>query len=169
MLRWLKWLDEHGGVDSGGCSAFFLSSLFSAFISVEHCLSCFASSRDSVSCDVDSVSRRSNSSSSRVLDSFAAFNSSSSRRNSASRRIMSPYSVFIWRSCFSRTLWSSECFLILWWSKSSFVALWACFLETFTPLYKQAYDFLVAIAEPVCRYLSIFHSCGYECYSLSVH
>lgn len=36
--------------------------------------------------------------------------------------------------------------------------LWACadgriFLETFSPLYKQAYDFLIAIAEPVCRYL----------------
>ncbi|EPS57390.1 hypothetical protein M569_17428, partial [Genlisea aurea] len=33
--------------------------------------------------------------------------------------------------------------------------LWACsdgriFLETFSPLYKQAYDFLIAIAEPVC-------------------
>lgn len=35
--------------------------------------------------------------------------------------------------------------------------LWACadgriFLETDSPLYKQAYDFLIAIAEPVCRY-----------------
>ncbi|XP_031495189.1 general transcription and DNA repair factor IIH helicase subunit XPB1-like [Nymphaea colorata] len=34
--------------------------------------------------------------------------------------------------------------------------LWVCvdgriFLETFSPLYKQAYDFLIAIAEPVCR------------------
>ncbi|XP_042388706.1 general transcription and DNA repair factor IIH helicase subunit XPB1-like isoform X1 [Zingiber officinale] len=34
--------------------------------------------------------------------------------------------------------------------------LWACgdgriILETFSPLYKQAYDFLMAIAEPVCR------------------
>jgi len=34
--------------------------------------------------------------------------------------------------------------------------LWACadgriFLETFSLLYKQAYDFLIAIAEPVCR------------------
>ncbi|CAI9099957.1 OLC1v1036860C1 [Oldenlandia corymbosa var. corymbosa] len=34
--------------------------------------------------------------------------------------------------------------------------LWACddgriFLETSSPLYKQAYDFLIAIAEPVCR------------------
>ncbi|XP_030474945.2 general transcription and DNA repair factor IIH helicase subunit XPB1 [Syzygium oleosum] len=34
--------------------------------------------------------------------------------------------------------------------------LWACadgriFLETFSTLYKQAYDFLIAIAEPVCR------------------
>nr|XP_043606022.1 general transcription and DNA repair factor IIH helicase subunit XPB1-like [Erigeron canadensis] len=34
--------------------------------------------------------------------------------------------------------------------------LWACadgriFLETFSSLYKQAYDFLIAIAEPVCR------------------
>ncbi|CAA7036045.1 unnamed protein product [Microthlaspi erraticum] len=34
--------------------------------------------------------------------------------------------------------------------------LWACgggriFLETFSPLYKQASDFLIAIAEPVCR------------------
>ena len=38
--------------------------------------------------------------------------------------------------------------------------LWACgdgriFLETFSPLYKQAYDFLIAIAEPVCRYIYI--------------
>uniref|UniRef100_A0ACD5W2R6 Uncharacterized protein n=1 Tax=Avena sativa TaxID=4498 RepID=A0ACD5W2R6_AVESA len=38
--------------------------------------------------------------------------------------------------------------------------LWACadgriFLETFSPLYKQAYDFLIAIAEPVCRSTSI--------------
>lgn len=37
--------------------------------------------------------------------------------------------------------------------------LWACadgriFLETFSPLYKQAYDFLIAIAEPVCRSFS---------------
>ncbi|XP_068655757.1 general transcription and DNA repair factor IIH helicase/translocase subunit XPB1-like [Aristolochia californica] len=34
--------------------------------------------------------------------------------------------------------------------------LWACadgriFLETLSPLYKQAYDFLIAIAEPICR------------------
>ncbi|OMO65042.1 putative rad25/xp-B DNA repair helicase [Corchorus olitorius] len=34
--------------------------------------------------------------------------------------------------------------------------LWVCadgriFLETFSPFYKQAYDFLMAIAEPVCR------------------
>lgn len=40
--------------------------------------------------------------------------------------------------------------------------LWACadgriFLETFSLLYKQAYDFLIAIAEPVCR-LFIFSS-----------
>lgn len=42
--------------------------------------------------------------------------------------------------------------------------LWACadgriFLETFSPLYKQAYDFLIAIAEPVCRYqiLNVTH------------
>lgn len=38
--------------------------------------------------------------------------------------------------------------------------LWACadgriFLETFSPLYKQAYDFLIAIAEPVCRPVSM--------------
>jgi hypothetical protein len=25
------------------------------------------------------------------------------------------------------------------------------FLETFSPIYRQAYDFLIAIAEPVCR------------------
>ncbi|CAL9766166.1 unnamed protein product [Musa acuminata subsp. burmannicoides] len=35
--------------------------------------------------------------------------------------------------------------------------LWACaddriFLETFFPLYKQAYDYLVAVTEPVCRH-----------------
>ena len=34
--------------------------------------------------------------------------------------------------------------------------LWVCpdariFLETFSPVYKQAYDFLIAIAEPVSR------------------
>ena len=34
--------------------------------------------------------------------------------------------------------------------------LWVCpdgriFLETFSPVYKQAYDFLIAVAEPVCR------------------
>lgn len=34
--------------------------------------------------------------------------------------------------------------------------IWVCpdghiFLETFSPVYKQAYDFLIAIAEPVCR------------------
>jgi len=34
--------------------------------------------------------------------------------------------------------------------------VWVCpnghvFLETFSPIYQQAYDFLIAIAEPVCR------------------
>eukprot|EP01101_Sappina_pedata_P000428 TRINITY_DN1048_c0_g1_i1.p1 TRINITY_DN1048_c0_g1~~TRINITY_DN1048_c0_g1_i1.p1 ORF type:complete len:120 (-),score=21.49 TRINITY_DN1048_c0_g1_i1:18-377(-) len=34
--------------------------------------------------------------------------------------------------------------------------LWVCpdghiFLETFSPIYKQAYDFLIPISEPVCR------------------
>lgn len=34
--------------------------------------------------------------------------------------------------------------------------IWVCpdghtFLETFSPIYQQAYDFLIAIAEPVCR------------------
>lgn len=34
--------------------------------------------------------------------------------------------------------------------------LWVCpdgriFLETFSPVYRQAYDFLIAIAEPVSR------------------
>lgn len=34
--------------------------------------------------------------------------------------------------------------------------LWVCpdgrvFLESFSKIYKQAYDFLIAIAEPVCR------------------
>jgi hypothetical protein len=34
--------------------------------------------------------------------------------------------------------------------------LWVCpdgriFLETYSPIYRQAYDFLIAIAEPVCR------------------
>lgn len=38
--------------------------------------------------------------------------------------------------------------------------LWVCadgriFLETFSALYKQAYDFLIAIAEPVCRYVPL--------------
>lgn len=46
--------------------------------------------------------------------------------------------------------------------------LWACgdgriFLETFSPLYKQAYDFLIAIAEPVCRPESMHE------YSLTPH
>lgn len=34
--------------------------------------------------------------------------------------------------------------------------LWVCpdgriFLETYSPVYKQAYDFLIAVSEPVCR------------------
>ena len=34
--------------------------------------------------------------------------------------------------------------------------MWVCpdgriILETYSPLYKHAYDFLIAIAEPVCR------------------
>jgi DNA excision repair protein ERCC-3 len=38
--------------------------------------------------------------------------------------------------------------------------LWVCpdgriFLETFSPVYRQAYDFLIAIAEPVSRPESI--------------
>lgn len=42
--------------------------------------------------------------------------------------------------------------------------LWVCadgriFLETFSGLYKQAYDFLIAIAEPVCRYSVLVPSC----------
>ncbi|KAJ0682541.1 putative DNA helicase [Helianthus annuus] len=43
--------------------------------------------------------------------------------------------------------------------------LWVCadgriFLETFSPLYKQAYDFLIAIAELCAGYpLSMFTSC----------
>jgi hypothetical protein len=42
------------------------------------------------------------------------------------------------------------------------VLLWACadgriFLETFSPLYKQTYDFLIAIAEPVCRQVYFSH------------
>lgn len=46
--------------------------------------------------------------------------------------------------------------------------LWVCLdgrivLETFSPLYKQAYDFLIAIAEPVCR-----PECLHE-YSLTPH
>ena len=37
-----------------------------------------------------------------------------------------------------------------------FRPLWVCpdgriFLETYSPVYKQAYDFLIAVAEPVCR------------------
>jgi hypothetical protein len=35
--------------------------------------------------------------------------------------------------------------------------IWVCpnghvFLETYSPIYQQAYDFLIAVAEPVCRY-----------------
>jgi DNA excision repair protein ERCC-3 len=38
--------------------------------------------------------------------------------------------------------------------------LWVCpdgrvFLETYSPIYRQAYDFLIAIAEPVCRPQSV--------------
>ncbi|CDY45389.1 BnaC06g42440D [Brassica napus] len=49
--------------------------------------------------------------------------------------------------------------------------LWACadgriFLETYSPLYKQAYDFLIAIAEPVCR-SSL--SLRLYCYNLTPH
>lgn len=38
--------------------------------------------------------------------------------------------------------------------------LWVCpdgriFLESFSRIYKQAYDFLIAIAEPVCRPKSV--------------
>lgn len=29
------------------------------------------------------------------------------------------------------------------------------FLEAFSPVYKHAHDFLIAIAEPVCRYVFI--------------
>lgn len=29
------------------------------------------------------------------------------------------------------------------------------FLEAFSPVYKHAHDFLIAIAEPVCRYVLI--------------
>jgi DNA excision repair protein ERCC-3 len=41
--------------------------------------------------------------------------------------------------------------------------MWVCadgriFLETFSPLYKQAYDFLIAIAEPVCRLHTYIHT-----------
>lgn len=36
--------------------------------------------------------------------------------------------------------------------------LWACadsriFLETFSPLYKQPWEILITIAEPICRYV----------------
>ena len=37
------------------------------------------------------------------------------------------------------------------------------YLETFSPIYKQAQDFLIAIAEPVCR-----PECVHE-YSLTAH
>lgn len=30
------------------------------------------------------------------------------------------------------------------------------FLEAFSPVYKHAHDFLIAIAEPVCRYVYFF-------------
>lgn len=46
--------------------------------------------------------------------------------------------------------------------------LWVCpdgriFLETYSPVYKQASDFLIAIAEPVCR-----PECVHE-YALTPH
>ena len=46
--------------------------------------------------------------------------------------------------------------------------MWVCpnkriYLETFSPIYKQAQDFLIAIAEPVCR-----PECVHE-YSLTAH
>lgn len=31
------------------------------------------------------------------------------------------------------------------------------FLEAFSPVYKHAHDFLIAIAEPVCRYSIYFY------------
>jgi DNA excision repair protein ERCC-3 len=31
------------------------------------------------------------------------------------------------------------------------IPLYRIFLETFSPVYKQAYDFLISIAEPICR------------------
>ena len=48
--------------------------------------------------------------------------------------------------------------------------LWVCpnkhiFLESFSPLYPQAYDFLIAIAEPVCR-PSLMHEYKITSYSL---
>lgn len=44
--------------------------------------------------------------------------------------------------------------------------LWVCpnntiFLETFSPIYKQAYDFLVAIAEPISRFVTPMTSVGH--------
>jgi len=52
--------------------------------------------------------------------------------------------------------------------------LWACadgriFLETFSPLYKQAYDFLIAIAEPVCRFPPITSILKYYLYQPWLH
>lgn len=45
--------------------------------------------------------------------------------------------------------------------------LWVCadgqiVLETFSGLYKQAYDFLIAIAEPVCRSISLETALGFS-------
>ena len=42
--------------------------------------------------------------------------------------------------------------------------MWVCsdgavFLETFSPIYKAASDFLVAIAEPIQRYLFLHSMC----------
>lgn len=31
------------------------------------------------------------------------------------------------------------------------------FLEAFSPVYKHAHDFLIAIAEPVCRYVYVYN------------
>ena len=52
--------------------------------------------------------------------------------------------------------WCSNCILGLTNVTLTRRPLWVCpdgriFLETYSPVYKQAYDFLIAVAEPVCR------------------
>lgn len=63
----------------------------------------------------------------------------------------------LWPSCpvsFHVTTWKLDCIvnILLWYYRPLWVTPdYRIFLETFSPVYKPAYDFLIAIAEPVSR------------------